>query len=177
MSNPATNKKEKTIECRIRTARPLTIKCPEGAPATLRADDVVRLFTAEAQRDRECLWVLHLNTKHKVVEKELVAMGQLNTCSISIREVFRRAIINSSDGIISIHNHPGGDATPSNDDREMWKCLDEAGNILGIRTLDHIIITPTGEFYSKDGGNMRCRGRSLKTSEIGSTQQSMKESA
>ena len=102
----------------------------------------------EARADRECLWVLHLNTQLKVIEKELVAMGVLDAAYVQPREVFKKAILNSACSIITVHNHPSGEATPSANDKEIWHVLVKAGKLLGIPVIDNIILGADGKFYS-----------------------------
>jgi DNA repair protein RadC len=106
------------------------------------------LMAEEAKADRECFWVLHLNTKNRIIEKELVSIGTVNSSLVHPREVFKKAILNGASSIITVHNHPSNDITPSQDDRNIWKRLDETGKIVGIQVLDHIIITPKGEYFS-----------------------------
>ena len=104
------------------------------------------LFREEAAADRECMWVLHLNTNMEVIEKELVAMGTLDQSVCFPREIFKKAILNSADGIITVHNHPSGRLEPSQEDRQVWERLDKAGEILNIRVHDHLVISVKG-FY------------------------------
>jgi len=113
---------------------------------------VAKLMLQESKIDREAFWVLHLNTQHRVIEKELVALGILDRSLIHPREVFRKAILNSSHAIITVHNHPGGDLSPAQDDKEVWQRLKKAGEIIGIEILDNLIITPDGKFYSEKQG-------------------------
>lgn len=115
---------------------------------------VVSLMVEEARADRECFWVLHLNAGNKIIEKELVSIGTVNNSLVHPREVFKKAILNGATGIITIHNHPGGQAQPSKEDKVIWERLDEAGKILGITVLDHLIITPSGAWYSREEGNL-----------------------
>ncbi len=110
---------------------------------------ISRLMTEEAKFDRECFWVLHLNTSHRVIEKELVSIGTVENCLVHAREIFKKAILNGAYAIITIHNHPGGTASPSNEDKSTWKYLDRAGKLLGIDVLDHMIITPNDGYYSR----------------------------
>ena len=110
--------------------------------------DVVRLMKEEAKVDRECVWVLHLNTKHRVIEKELVSVGTLNSSLIAPREIFKRAILNSAHAIIVVHNHPSGDPYPSPSDERAVTKLERAGYIIGIELLDYIIISPSGDYWS-----------------------------
>lgn len=109
---------------------------------------VAGLMKEEAKADRECFWVLHLNAKNMILEKELVSIGTTNSSPVHPREVFKKAILNGASSIITVHNHPSGDTTPSKDDRVIWGRLDETGKIIGIQVLDHLIISPSGEYFS-----------------------------
>ena len=110
--------------------------------------NVVDIMVEEAKADREAMWVLHLTTKLQIIEKELVALGSLDGAYVYPRETFRKAVINSSANIMTVHNHPSGDPGPSKEDIEIWDRLVKAGQILGIAVLDHIIITASGKYYS-----------------------------
>jgi len=113
---------------------------------------VVDLMLEEARADRECFWVLHLNAVNRIIEKEIVSMGTVNSSLVHPREVFKKAILNGATGIITVHNHPGSQAQPSKEDKAIWERLDKAGGILGITVLDHLIITPSGAWYSRAEG-------------------------
>ena len=114
---------------------------------------VVDLMLEEARADRECFWVLHLNAVNKIIEKELVSMGTVSSSLVHCREVFKKAILFGATSIITAHNHPANQAQPSKEDKAIWDRLDEAGSILGINVLDHLIITPSGAWYSRTQGN------------------------
>lgn len=88
----------------------------------------------------ETLWVLCLNTRNTIVAAVEVARGATNSIPIAINEVFRSAILANSSGIILIHNHPSGDPTPSPEDIIVTRRIIEAGLLLNIDILDHIII-------------------------------------
>ena len=134
------------------------LKVKEASGYTIHsALTVITLMTAEAKIDRECLWVLHLNAANRIIEKELVSVGSVNSAIIHPREVFKKAILNGATGIITIHNHPSGQVQPSKEDRAMWERLDDAGKILGIPVLDHLIITPSGRWYSRKEGEQKGR--------------------
>lgn len=111
---------------------------------------IAKTMTEEAKADRECFWVLHLDQSNKIIEKELVSIGINNSCLVHPREVFKKAILNSANSIITVHNHPSGNLEASKDDLKTWNKLDASGEILGIKVLDHIIITPGGNFYSNN---------------------------
>lgn len=83
---------------------------------------------------------LFLNTKNHVIGQETLSIGSLNASIVHPREVFLAAIQRSSASIICVHNHPSGDPAPSPEDVELTRRLAEAGQIIGIEVLDHIII-------------------------------------
>lgn len=90
--------------------------------------------------DKEHFVILMLNTKHRIIAKKVISIGHLNASLVHPREMFKEIIRRSSAAVILAHNHPSGDPTPSEDDVNITKRLSEAGNLLGIQVLDHIII-------------------------------------
>ena len=88
------------------------------------AKKVVKLMENEAKIDRESFWVLHLNTQNQIIEKELVSLGIVNCSVVHPREVFKKAIVNSTAAIIiTVHNHPSGNTQPSVEDEKIWRIL------------------------------------------------------
>lgn len=83
---------------------------------------------------------LFLSTKNQVIGQKTVFVGSLNASIVHPREIFKEAIKRSAASIICFHNHPSGDPTPSREDIQVTKRLDEAGHIVGIELLDHVII-------------------------------------
>ena len=98
--------------------------------------------------------ILCLNTKNKIAGVHTVSIGSLNASLVHPREVFKAAILNNANGIICLHNHPSGDPEPSRDDIEITHRLANAGNILGINVLDHIIIGDGRYISLKEQGMM-----------------------
>ncbi|MBH5317158.1 DNA repair protein RadC [Paenibacillus sp. GSMTC-2017] len=97
---------------------------------------------------------LFLNTKNHIIARETLSMGTLNSSLVHPREVFRAAIKCSSASIICAHNHPSGDPTPSPEDISLTKRLAEAGQLVGIEVLDHLVIGD-GRFVSlKEQGHL-----------------------
>ena len=88
----------------------------------------------------ENLWLITLDTKNNITGIFTVSTGSLNSSIVHPREVFKRAVLQNAASIIICHNHPSGDITPSQEDINITKRLYEAGRILGIELLDHIII-------------------------------------
>lgn len=105
--------------------------------------------------DRENFVVLCLDTKNNVNALNTVSVGTLNSSLVHPREVFKAAILANSNAIILIHNHPSGDPTPSREDLEITKRLVEAGNIMGIEVIDHVVIGDNGKYVSlKERGDI-----------------------
>lgn len=98
--------------------------------------------------DRECLVVCATDIKMKPVHIQLTAMGAINYCPVSISDIFKAALLSNAANILLFHNHPSGDVTPSEDDIQVTKRVMEAGKLLGIPLLDHIILGEGDSFYS-----------------------------
>ncbi|MFS0567533.1 JAB domain-containing protein, partial [Brevibacillus invocatus] len=105
--------------------------------------------------DREAFLLLCLSTKNEPVAIHLVSVGSLDSSIVHPREVFKAAILSNCSSVIVAHNHPSGDPTPSREDIEVTKRLQEAGELLGIPVLDHIILGHEGAYVSlKEKGYM-----------------------
>ena len=94
-------------------------------------------------KDREHLVVMHLDASHQVVSVEVVSVGTLNHTVVHPREVFKAAILANAKGIIVAHNHPSGDPKPSEEDRNVFAKLTLAGDVLGIKLLDFLVVSGT----------------------------------
>jgi DNA repair protein RadC len=105
-----------------------------------------------AEKKKEYFYALCLDTKHRIIHEELVSVGILDASLIHPREVFNPAIKVSSHAVILVHNHPSGEAEPSENDKEVTKLLMDAGRLLGIEVLDHIIIGKDGYVSLKEKG-------------------------
>ncbi len=95
---------------------------------------------------------LHLNAKNQLIREVLISVGSLSTSIVHPREVFAPAIRDSAAAVIFLHNHPSGDPAPSREDRECTQRLKQAGKILGIRVLDHVILGHECYFSFADSG-------------------------
>lgn len=102
----------------------------------------------DTDRDREHFWTIGLNTKKNIKYVELVALGSLNAAFVVPREVFRFAIMKGVCSIIICHNHPSGDPEPSSQDIVLTKSLVDAGRILKIEILDHIVLGKPDHYFS-----------------------------
>ncbi len=90
--------------------------------------------------DREQFIIACLNTKNEPTDISVVAVGSLNKATVHPREVFKTAILSNAASIIAFHNHPSGETPPSQQDIQLTNRLYEAGELLGIKLLDHLII-------------------------------------
>ena len=115
---------------------------PPARRASIRTPgDVAALLGDEMRRfDREHFRAVLLNTRHEVLEVTTVAVGGLDSAPIHPREVFKEAIRRSAAAVILVHNHPSGTPEPSGDDLRITARLQEAGRVVGIEVLDHVII-------------------------------------
>jgi DNA repair protein RadC len=104
------------------------------------------------EREKEHFYVMHLDVRTRVKMVEVVSIGILNSAVVHPRETFRRAIVEGAASIIIAHNHPSGETEPSDEDTKVTKQMFEAGNLLGISMLDHIIFTKDDYFNFKNNG-------------------------
>lgn len=114
---------------------------PEDTDVIRCPSDAVQLVMEEMRfLQQEHFVCMFLNTKNRVIDKKCIFIGSLNTSVVHPREIFREAIRCSAASVICIHNHPSGDPTPSQEDIEITKRLFNAGEMIGIEMIDHLII-------------------------------------
>ena len=102
--------------------------------------------------DHEELWVMNLDTRNRVMSLIVLYKGSVNSSQVRVCEVFRQAILENAPAIIVAHNHPSGDITPSPEDISVTRAIVQAGKLLDIDVLDHVIVSH-GKFTSlKDHG-------------------------
>ena len=99
---------------------------------------------------KEHFVIFYLDSRNQEIKREIISVGSLNANLVHPREVFEPAVRHLAAQIVLAHNHPSGDPEPSEDDLEITKRLVETGEILGIKVVDHIIITKTGFISFKD---------------------------
>ena len=128
---------------------------PETVVHIREAKDVVSSFVGlqalgHVPRERECFAALLLNAIHSTIGFHIVSIGSLNSALVHPREVFRMAVTIGAHSIVLAHNHPSGDSTPSDQDRRITERLTEAGELLGIQVIDHVVIGDTSYFSFAD---------------------------
>ena len=119
-------------------------------PVINSAKDAVAQLSDMRDLKKEHFVVLYLNAKNQLVHKETISMGTLNANLVHPREVFEPALKHSAAQIIATHNHPSGDPKPSEDDIEITKRLTEAGKMMGIEVMDHVIVSKNSYFSFKE---------------------------
>lgn len=130
------------------------------------AQDVLDTVGEEIRKyDRELFCILNLRSKNQVINMNIVSMGTLSTALVHPREVFKSAILSNAAGIMLIHNHPSGECSPSKVDIEVTKRMAEAGDLMGITVLDHIIVGEQ-EYYSfRETGMLKSTSKNIYVAE------------
>ncbi len=109
-------------------------------------EEVVAQVKEYADKQQEYLVALYLNARHELLQKEIIGIGTLNSMQIEPKEIFRPALLSPCAALIVAHNHPSGDPTPSDNDISFTKRVLDAGEVLGIPLLDHVIVSRTAYF-------------------------------
>lgn len=126
---------------------PYSCKATINSPADIR--DLLTKHMEMHLEAEEVFIMVTVDTKHRVTGIFEVSRGTLSSSLVHPREVFKRALLMNASKIFIAHNHPSGDVTPSKDDIAITKRLKEAGEVLGVSLLDHLIIGDTPkEYYS-----------------------------
>lgn len=121
--------------------------------------DVVRAYASRLlDATEETVLAVVLDARHRPLAERLLARGSVSACSLGAREVFTLAVREGGAGVVLVHNHPSGDPTPSVEDLEFTRNLVEAGRLLELRLVDHVIIAREGTFSFLDAGLLRESG-------------------
>lgn len=146
--NGVGKKKAFQIMAMLELSRRIITSPPNGNPVITCPTEVVAIVQDSVKLlDREHFVVYILNQKNRILSSEVASIGSLNSSIVHPREIFKRAVKISGASIILVHNHPSGDPTPSSEDIAVTKRLVQAGEVLGINVLDHVIIG-SGKFTS-----------------------------
>lgn len=113
---------------------------PDTAPKITDAGSIWAQLRDIKDAGKEIFVAFYLTTKHQVIAREILSIGILDASIVHPREVFRGAILHNANSLILAHNHPSGDPTPSGNDIDVTKLMQQAGELLGITLLDHVIV-------------------------------------
>ncbi len=128
------------LKAAVEIGRRMSMAPRQGLIIRTPRDVEAYLVNELRQLTQEVFVVLSLNSKNQLVGKDYATTGTLNSSLVHPREVFKIAVRRSAASIVVVHNHPSGDPQPSREDVEVTKRLGEAGKLMGIEVLDHIII-------------------------------------
>lgn len=143
--------------CRLRAAielgkRMATRPYQRGKAVTCSRDVDKAMRARLAKATREHFWAIALDTKNRPIAEIEIAVGGLNACTIKPADIFRAILRELSSKVVVVHNHPSGEPSPSSEDVAFTRKLSQAGEVLGIHLLDHIIIAEQGYFSFLDSG-------------------------
>ncbi len=132
---------------RYRGKKPAAISKPEHVHRLV--------FPRLKDEKREHFVALYLTARNTVIAQETISVGSLSASLVHPREVFRPAILHAAAALILAHNHPSGDPTPSEEDVALTKRLREAGQLLGIEVLDHVVLASEGFASMREQHSLR----------------------
>jgi len=122
-------------------------------PATVAS--LARQVIEDLGADREYMFILALDTKHQVIGLNMVSMGSLSASIVHPREVFKALLLLNAHSFVCFHNHPSGDPNASAEDVAITQRLHDAGELIGISLLDHIIVAEGGYMSMRETGLIR----------------------
>jgi DNA repair protein RadC len=129
------------LQAALEIGRRLLLASPDARPQITSPADVANLLMLEMGKlEQETLRVLLLDTKNRVLGSPTIYIGNVNCSIIRVGEIFREAVRKNATALILAHNHPSGDPTPSPEDVQVTRSVVEAGTLLGIEVLDHLVI-------------------------------------
>ena len=114
-----------------------------------RPDTVARYLALRyGTPDQEVMGVLHLDTRHRLIREAPIYRGTINRAAADPRSILKAALLQSAAGIILFHTHPSGDPSPSAEDIAFTRRMAEAGDVVGIRLIDHLVLGSPGRWVS-----------------------------
>lgn len=146
-----------TEKQRVVLEKEVSVYCPEVDRKMNAPDKIVKLareYLRMHELPEEYMYMVCMNTKLDMTGVFEISHGNVNSSVVGTREVFQKALLANAVSVIFMHNHPSGDSAPSREDIKVTERLMEAGNILGIQVLDHIVIGRPGFTSLKEKGYM-----------------------
>lgn len=128
---------------RVTLEKEVSMNCPDLASIIRSPEDATSIgkgFMQIHENPEEYMYMICMNTKNRVIGVFEISHGNVNSSIVSPREIFQKALLANAVSIIVMHNHPSGDPKPSREDIEVTKRIVEAGKIVGVQVLDHIIV-------------------------------------
>ena len=125
-----------------------------GLPVIASMNDIVAQSVELREKKKEHLMAFFLNARQQLIAKEIISIGTLTASLAHPREIFSPAIGKAAASVILVHNHPSGDPSPSDEDIRLTKRIAQAGHIMGIDLLDHLIVAQNGCYSFKNAGQL-----------------------
>jgi len=145
--------KSASLRACMELSRRLAARRLEPGLAVRGPEDVFAHFHPRLRHaSQECFIALLLDGRHRVLREETVSQGTLTASLVHPREVFRPALREAAAALILVHNHPSGDPAPSAEDRDVTRRLVSAGELLGVRIIDHVIVAERGFCSLREDG-------------------------
>ena len=141
---------------RVELEKEVSMNCPDLVSVIRSPEDATAIgksFMHIHENPEEYMYMICMNTKNRIIGVFEVSHGNVNSSIVGVREIFQKALLANAVSIILMHNHPSGDPTPSREDINVTRRIVDAGKLLGVEVLDHIII---GDQYVslKEKGHM-----------------------
>jgi len=143
-----------TLLAAAELARRADQETPPGLPHIQSMSDVISHAVEIRDKKKEYLLAFFLNARNQLIAKETISIGTLTASLAHPREIFAPAIGRAAAGVILVHNHPSGDPSPSDEDIRLTKRVAQAGHIMGIDLLDHLIVAEKGSYSFKTAGQL-----------------------
>ncbi len=139
----------------IELGRRTLLRCPPARLQFVNPRDIAAYLLPQfGSRQVEQFGVIMLDTKYRLLRTAIISVGTLDASHAHPREIFREAASASAAAIVLFHNHPSGDPSPSRDDVELTRRLVQAGELMGIDVLDHVILADTRYFSFRESGRL-----------------------
>jgi DNA repair protein RadC len=139
----------------VELGRRTLLRCPAARLQFATPRDVAAYLLPQfGSKPVEQFGVLMLDTKHRLIRTSIVSVGTLDSSPAHPREIFREAASASAAAIVLFHNHPSGDPAPSRDDVDLTRRLVQAGEIMGIDVIDHVVLAETRYFSFREAGKL-----------------------
>jgi DNA repair protein RadC len=141
------------LKAAVELGRRLSALAPPVGKPIHSSTDVAEWFRCRLQdEERECIYALLLDSKHRLLKNLRVTEGSWSCCPVDPKVIFAACLRQGSGAIILVHNHPSGDTTPSREDLELTERLVRAGQVIGVKVLDHLIVGRGGFTSLADAG-------------------------
>ena len=142
---------------RVELEKEVSMNCPDLVSVIRSPEDATSIgkgFMRIHENPEEYMYMICMNTKNRIIGVFEISHGNVNSSIVGVREIFQKALLANAVSIILMHNHPSGDPTPSREDINVTRRVVDAGKLLGVEVLDHIIVGDKTYASLKEKGHM-----------------------